>query len=133
MSTQVLSSSGICLPSGGVCSYNSVRPRILPAVGCLSRVKRCLFVDNRSEEEREDALQQAKQELDRLSRHDSLRWNFNFIQEKPIQGGRFDWTTTSPSSQLDDDATKPSSPQTNVVLRQSQITGKEKKKIYSEL
>ena len=123
MSTQVLSSAFPSSVGGGVCSYNNVRSRIIPAVGCLSRVKRCLFVDSRSEEEREDALQQAKQELERLSRHDAIRWNFNFIQEKPIEGGRFDWATTPQDAAAAD---KPSL-QTNVVLRQSQITGKKKR------
>ena len=112
MSTQVLSSSS----SSSVGVYTN-RPRITPAVGCLSRVKRCLFVDSRSEAEREDALQQAKAELDRLTQQDSNRWNFNFVAEKPINNGRFNWSSTT---------TLPSPPQSpsNIVLRQSQITGK---------
>ena len=124
MSTQVLSSSS----SSSVGVYTN-RPRITPAVGCLSRVKRCLFVDSRSEAEREDALQQAKAELDRLTQQDSNRWNFNFVAEKPINNGRFNWLSTT---------TLPSPPQSpsNIVLRQSQITGKikfqvvKKKKSY---
>ena len=117
MSTRVLAAP-ISLDVRMMLPYSRLggRPRIVPSAVCLSRVKRCLFGLPSSPEE---ALQQAAAELQRQTEADSQRWNFDFAQEKPMDG-QFEWQPAEPLCNRVE-TNDPVSP--SARLRQSQITG----------
>ena len=64
-------------------SFN--RPRVDPST---SRVKRCLFGRGNSEEN----IKFAKRELEKSIQDSKKKWNFDFENEKPMEG-RFEWKT----------------------------------------
>merc|ERR1719507_2657457 len=63
------------------------RPRPNPAT---SRVKRCLFGRGNHEEN----IKFAKRELEKSLIESKKKWNFDFENERPIDGGRYEWQTS---------------------------------------
>lgn len=62
-------------------------PRPNPAA---SRVKRCLFGRGNHEEN----IKFAKRELEKSRTESKNKWNFDFENERPIDGGRYEWQTS---------------------------------------
>jgi len=62
-------------------------PRPNPAA---SRVKRCLFGRGNHEEN----IKFAKRELEKSRTESKNKWNFDFENERPIDGGRYEWLTS---------------------------------------
>lgn len=62
-------------------------PRPNPAA---SRVKRCLFGRGNHEEN----IKFAKRELEKSRAESKNKWNFDFENERPIDGGRYEWQTS---------------------------------------
>ena len=100
-------------------------------VAGLSRVKRCLFGPRSAEDARQTALQVAA-ELQEQIEAASLRWNFDFGRDRPLDG-RFHWSSSlltskstlpSPAESTPSAASPAKRPVDQSKLRQSQITGK---------
>lgn len=62
------------------------RPKIDPAT---SRVKRCLFGRGNHEEN----IRFAKRELEKSYAESKRKWNFDFVNERPMEG-RFEWQSS---------------------------------------
>jgi len=62
-------------------------PRPNPAA---SRVKRCLFGRGNHEEN----IKFANRELEKSRAESKNKWNFDFENERPIDGGRYEWQTS---------------------------------------
>lgn len=72
-----------------------------PLMADKSRVARVLF----DPPDHEANLRFVKRELEKAKREAEDRWNFDFENEKPIEGGRFEWVPPTRPLPCDDDVT----------------------------
>ena len=77
-----------------------------PLMADKSRVARVLF----DPPDHEANLRFVKRELEKAKREAEDRWNFDFENEKPIEGGRFEWVPPTRPLPCDDVVTATTSP-----------------------